>query len=284
VLLARAAAALDVPPLRARVNDLAGVLPPERAQALEARLARFEQETSHQIVVLTVPTLGDDALEDFSIRVADAWKVGQKGVDNGAIVLVVPQDRKARIEMGRGLQGVIPDVIASRILRDRMIPRFRDGDYARGIEDGVAALESAARGEVIPEAQRPSREPGHEPLAVALFAGLFGAIFATPLRHGRLRPLSALVAAAIAGVVAWVVLALVPWSALAGGFGALLGFALPGPGATRRGGFGRRGGWSPGGWSGGGWGGGGGWSGGGGGGGFSGGGGGFDGGGASGSW
>src|SRR5215467_6388004 len=146
------ALALDVPPLQGRINDYAGLIPADRARALEERLARFEAETGHQIAVLTIPSLKGDSLEDFSIRVAEAWKIGQKGFDNGAILLIVRDDRKLRIEVGYGLEGVLPDAIASRIIREIIVPRFRANDYAGGIEAGVNALLTVARGEKLPAA------------------------------------------------------------------------------------------------------------------------------------
>src|SRR5215510_10333393 len=123
------ALALDVPPLRGRVNDYAGLIPTDKARALEERLASFEAETGHQIAVLTIPSLEGDSLEDFSIRVADAWKIGKKGFDNGAILLIARDDRRLRIEVGYGLEGVMPDAIASRIIREVITPRFRSGDF-----------------------------------------------------------------------------------------------------------------------------------------------------------
>ena len=143
--------ALDVPPLRGRVNDYAKLLSQERALALEAQLEKFEQETGHQIAVLTIPSLEGDSLEDFSIRVAETWKIGKKGFDNGAILLVARDDRKLRIEVGYGLEGVLPDAIASRIIREVITPRFRSGDYAGGIDGGVNAILKVARGETLPE-------------------------------------------------------------------------------------------------------------------------------------
>ena len=94
---------------------LCRLIPADRARALEERLARFEAETGHQIAVLTIPSLKGDSLEDFSIRVAEAWKIGKQGFDNGAILLIARDDRKLRIEVGYGLEGVMPDAIASRI-------------------------------------------------------------------------------------------------------------------------------------------------------------------------
>ena len=147
--------ALEVPPLRGRVNDLAGLMPAERAIALGKRLARFEQETGHQIAVLTVARLEGEDMEGFSIKVAETWKIGKKGFDNGVILLIARDDRKLRIEVGYGLEGVLPDALASRIIREVVVPRFRASDYAGGIEAGVEAIQKTIRGENIPETARP---------------------------------------------------------------------------------------------------------------------------------
>ncbi len=145
--LAAPALALDVPPLRGHVNDYANLIPPGEAQALEQELAAFERSDSTQIVVLTIPTLAGENLEDFSIRVAEAWKVGQKGLDNGAILLVAKQERKIRIEVGRGLEGKLTDLVSGRIIRGDIAPRFKTGDFAGGIRAGVEAIMSVVNGE-----------------------------------------------------------------------------------------------------------------------------------------
>ncbi len=169
-------AALQVPPLRGRVNDYAGLMPPERVRALEDRLARFEQETGHQIAVLTIPSLEGEPLEDFSIRVAENWKIGQKGFDNGVILLIARDDRKVRIEVGYGLEGVLPDAIASRIIREIIVPRFRANDYAGGIEAGIDAILKITSGEPLPESRRAQKEMGGFSLAQLFFILLLAAI------------------------------------------------------------------------------------------------------------
>ncbi|HTM07548.1 MAG TPA: YgcG family protein [Verrucomicrobiae bacterium] len=154
VLLAGSLAALEVPPLKGRVNDYAGLLPPERASALEHRLEQFENSTGHQIVVLTVPSLEGEDIEGFGIKVAEKWKIGKKGFDNGAILIISQKDRRLRIEVGYGLEGVLPDAIANRIIEEQITPRFRDGDFPGGIEAGVDAIMKVTQGEPLPEAQR----------------------------------------------------------------------------------------------------------------------------------
>lgn len=146
--------ALDVPPLSGRVNDYAGFLPSDRARALGERLARFEQQSGHQIAVLTIPSLEGEDIEGFSIKVAESWKIGKKGFDDGVILLIARNDRKLRIEVGYGLEGVLPDAIASRIIREVIGPYFRANDYAGGIEAGVEGILNATRGETLPEPAR----------------------------------------------------------------------------------------------------------------------------------
>lgn len=274
---------LDVPPLRGRVNDLAGMLPPDRAQALEQRLADFERDTRHQIVVLTIASLQGDPIEDFSIRVAENWKIGQKGLDNGAILVIARDDRKLRIEVGYGLEGVLSDAISNRIIQQVIVPRFRENDYAGGIEAGVDAIMRVARGETVPGSAPKSKATGSGgslPTALiitAVLALIFG------MTQRRILPgafggaaaglFATLGASAGAGLLTALIL-----GAILGAIGSSMSVASSGNQWT---GSSRRRGWG-GGWYGGGGFGGGGF--GGGGGGFSGGGGGFGGGGASGSW
>lgn len=139
--------ALDLPALRGHVNDYAGMLSPEREAALEQQLRSFEQSDSTQIVVLTIPTLGSENLEEFSIKVAESWKIGQKGIDNGVILLIAKAERKVRIEVGRGLEGKLTDLTAGRIIRGDIAPQFKAGNFDGGITAGVNALMAVSKGE-----------------------------------------------------------------------------------------------------------------------------------------
>lgn len=154
LLLSAIAAALDVPALRGRVNDYANVLQPNQAQSLEAQLAQLERDTGHQVAVLTIPTLNGEDLEGFSIRVAESWKIGKKGFDNGAILLVAVKDRRLRLEVGYGLEGVMPDAIAKRVTADYIVPYFRRQDYGGGIVAGITAVDKILRKEPLPESAR----------------------------------------------------------------------------------------------------------------------------------
>ena len=147
ILMPLVVRALDVPQLRAHINDYAGLLSPSAAQELERKLIDFERSDSTQIVVLTVPTLAGENLEEYSIKVAEAWRIGQKGVDNGAILLIAKQERKIRIEVGRGLEGKLTDLVSGRIIRGDISPHFKTGDFDGGVVAGVTAIMAVAKGE-----------------------------------------------------------------------------------------------------------------------------------------
>jgi uncharacterized protein len=139
--------ALPVPALTARVNDYASMLSPQAKVDIEAKLRQFEQEESTQIVILTIPSLQGDPMEDFSIKVAEAWKIGMKGSDNGAILIVSRDDHKVRIEVGYGLEGRLTDLLAGRIIHDEIGPSFKAGRFDEGMTKGVTAMMDAVRGE-----------------------------------------------------------------------------------------------------------------------------------------
>ena len=140
VVAARAAHALDVPYLSGRVVDTADLLPPADEQRIAARLETLERETGAQVVVLTVPTLGGNPLEDYALKVAETWKLGRKGVDDGVVFLVARDEHALRLEVGYGLEGKLPDITGKRILDELVVPRFRQGDFAGGVEAGIDAI------------------------------------------------------------------------------------------------------------------------------------------------
>lgn len=267
-----AAAQVAVQPLKARVTDLTGTLSAEQRAALEQKLAAFEASKGAQIAVLLVPTTQPEEIEQYSIRVADAWKLGRKGVDDGVLFLVAKNDRKMRIEVGRGLEGAIPDVIAKRIGSDIVAPYFRQGDLYGGIAAGVERIIKTVEGEPLPAPQpRAQQKPGTafdgiESFLVFGFVLVF--VIGSILRAALGRFAGSGVVGAVAGAIAW----MIGGALIAGILVGVIAFILSLFGGVAHGG-GRSGGWSTGG------------SGGfGGGGGFSGGGGGFGGGGASSSW
>jgi uncharacterized protein len=253
-----------IPPLQARVTDQTNFLDAATRQALEAKLAAFEQAKGSQIVVLIVPTTEPEAIEQYSIRVVDAWKLGRKDVDDGVLLLFAMQDRAMRIEVGRGLEGAIPDAIAKRVIAEVITPHFQAGNFAAGIDAGVSALIKLVDGEPLPESVAASAgdgaifDAGPTILIIAILIGGILQIF-----FGRL--IGAGVAGSLAFVAGWMLMG----TLIAALFAALLAFVFT---LLRGSGGGRSTG------------GGGGFGGGGGGGGFSGGGGGFGGGGASGRW
>jgi uncharacterized protein len=138
---------LSVPALRGRINDYANLLDEHQSAQLEYALQRYEAQTTNQIVLLTIPSLEGEDLEGFSVRVAETWKIGQKGKDNGVILLVTLKERKVRIEVGYGLEGVLTDAEASQIIRHVIAPAFRTGDYFGGISSGLTAIVKATKGE-----------------------------------------------------------------------------------------------------------------------------------------
>ena len=147
VALALPARAADVPFLTGRVVDEANILSPGVEQSLSQMSEKHEQATGNQVVVLTMPSLEGESIEGYATRVFDAWKLGQKGKDNGVLVIVAPNDRKMRIEVGYGLEGTLTDAGASRIIREAMTPQFKSGNYEAGIQNGVAAIVEALEGQ-----------------------------------------------------------------------------------------------------------------------------------------
>jgi len=275
------ARALEVPELRGYVNDYAGMISQPARTELEKELRAFEQTDSTQIVILTVPSLEGDPVEDFSMKVAESWKIGQAGKANGIIFLASRQDRKLRIEVGRGLEGKLTDLMSGRILDLVVKPRFKRGDFDGGFVAGVSALIDATRGEFKAEGNRRpgKRNNSQRFLTFLIFAGV------AMLVLGSISRVLGGVAGAV-GLPAIAYLTFAPaglaWFIILAAAGFLCGLFLPSLFSAGGGGFGPvGGGFGPGGGF---FGSGGGFGGGDSGGGFSGGGGDFGGGGASGDW
>lgn len=246
-----------VPRLQARVTDNAGLLPEARRTALEARLAAFERQKGTQVAVLTLASTAPEPIEAYSIRVVDAWRLGRSGVDDGVLFVIARDDRRMRIEVGRGLEGALPDARAKQIIADAVAPRFKAGDYPGGIEAGVESILALLSGEALPPP--PAVDEGgkgdtEEWLVLGLVATIIGGGVLRAL-FGRL--LGAGLAGGLVGVGAWLISA--AWFialvcgvlafifVLAMGAGGRGGVGGPWIGG-RGGGFGSRGG----GWSGGG--------------------------------
>ena len=139
-LLAGYAGAADVPMLSGRVVDNAELLSSAARERISAALKAHETKTTNQIAVLTIPTLGEDNIEQYAVRVFEQWKLGKKDKDNGLLLVIVPKERKIRFEVGRGLEGTVPDVIASRTIRNVIAPAFKEKQFDKGVEDGIAAI------------------------------------------------------------------------------------------------------------------------------------------------
>jgi len=169
------ACALEVPKLQGYVNDYAGMISPPAKSKIEEKLGAFEQSDSTQIVILTVPSLEGENIEEFGIKVGEAWKIGKKGKDNGILFIVPKQERKIRIEVGYGLEGKLTDLTAGRIIDLVINPRFKQEDFDGGFIAGVSSLIDATRGEFRAE-PRPARrgQKGISPfLSIVLFFGIF---------------------------------------------------------------------------------------------------------------
>ncbi|MDQ1302851.1 MAG: uncharacterized protein QG595_834, partial [Pseudomonadota bacterium] len=149
------AAVLPVPALSGRLVDTIGLLSGPQQSALEAKLADLEARKGSQIVVLLVASTQPEAIEQYSLRVVEAWRPGRKGVDDGVLLIVARDDRAVRIEVGYGLEGAIPDATANRIIDEFILPQFRAGDFAGGIVAGVDRLIGLVDGEALPEPVRP---------------------------------------------------------------------------------------------------------------------------------
>jgi len=145
-LLANSIFALDVPYLSERVIDEVGILSTDAKLSLEKKLKEHETQTTNQVVVLIIPSLEGEVLEEFSMKVASTWKLGQKGKDNGVLLLIAKNDRKLRIEVGYGLEGSLTDALSSQIIRREITPAFKQGDFSRGVEQGVDAILAAILG------------------------------------------------------------------------------------------------------------------------------------------
>jgi uncharacterized protein len=262
------AAQQPVPPLTGHIVDTTGTLQRDVLASIEGKLAAFEARKGSQIAVLLVRTTAPEAIEQYSLRVAEEWQIGRGGVDDGVVLLVALDDRRMRFEVGYGLEGAVPDALARRIIAETIAPRFYEGDIAGGLDAGLDALIGLVDGEELPVPV--AREPDVEPFA-ALPIILMLALFLAPLFRRLFGSLfGALALGSGAGFIVWLVSSVL-FASLVAGFMVFL-FALTGVGGRAGRWASGRGGWgSPGGFGGGG-------------GGFRGGGGRFGGGGASGGW
>lgn len=251
-----AQADVPIPALKARVTDLTGTLSAEQRGSLERQLAGLETSKGAQLAVLIVPTTAPETGEQYARRVLDEWKLGRKGVDDGALLLVAKDDRFVRIETQYGLEGVIPDAIAKRIVEEHILPRFRQGDFAGGIEAGLARMIGLVEGEALPPPRQP-RAPSLSSLGDILPFLAFGVFFVGSLLRAIFGQfVGASVGGLVIGFVVWLLLGSIGAAVLAGVFAFV--FLLASAGRGGMGGWGSGGyggGWSGGtggGWSGGG--------------------------------
>jgi uncharacterized protein len=265
-----------IPALDSPVVDTTGTLDAATLQRLDAQARALQQRKGSQLQVLIVPTTQPESIEQYAVRVFEAWKLGRQGVDDGVLLLVAKDDHAVRIETGYGLEGAIPDIAANRVIQEYLVPRFRQGDFGGGIEDATAVLVKLVDGEPLPapvSRNQPGARDGGDSVLPALVIAFFAANVLRAVFGWLPAPLRApLVALAGGGIGWWIASSLV-----AAGLGALVGLLVGlssfkagryvrpgrGGGGWGSGGFGG-GGFGGGGWGGGGFGGGGGWSGGGG--------------------
>ncbi len=263
-------AQLAVPPLTAHVMDQTATLTAEQRAALEQTLTAFEARKGTQLAILILPSTAPEAIEPFAMRLAEVWKLGRKKVDDGVILVVAKDDRTLRIEVGYGLEGVLPDITSKRIMEESILPRFKQGDYYGGLQAGVEKIIRVVDGELLPPPANSGAGglDGVRDYAPFLFvvALAVGGVLRSLL--GRIP--GALIAGAIVSGVAWFMVGAVAVALLAGVAAAVLTLVGGGTALRGLGGLGGPGGGSRGGGLGGG--------------GFRGGGGGFGGGGASGRW
>ncbi len=172
-----------VPKLFQRVTDFTYTLSPAEVEELERSLARFEDTTSNQIVVVMVATLGGESIEDFALRTAEVNGIGQKQKDNGVLLLIAKDDRQIRIEVGYGLEGVLPDGLCGQIIRREIVPKFRAGDYAAGIRAGVDAIMRATQNEY--KAEPEDMDADWSWLVPFIFFGLFVFLASRNARRGH---------------------------------------------------------------------------------------------------
>src|SRR5260370_35689222 len=221
-----ARAQVAVTQLTARVTDSEGSLSGGAVNRIEAQLTAFEAKKGSQIAVLIVPTTQPEEIEQYSIRVFDQWKLGRKNVDDGVLLLVAKNDRRVRIEPGRGLEGALPDAIANRIITETIAPHVKLGDFDGGVEAGVDRIVAVAEGEPLPEPDKKWESHGSGlgnalPLlfvvvfvAAGVLRGLFGRLFGSLATGG------------LAGAIAWALSHLLPLGVGAGVLGFLFAMLM----------------------------------------------------------
>ena len=190
------------------MTDLSGALAADDKQALEDKLAAFEQAHGSQIAILILPSTRLEPIEDFAQRVGDAWKIGRKGVGDGLLIIVAKDDKRVRIDVARALEGAVPDLAAKRVIREAMSPEFARGNYAAGLTAGVGQLFKLIEGEKLPPPAAAASSPRHEDndLESWLMLGFIGIIVGGSILKALFgRGVGALVGGGAAGAIAWTV-------------------------------------------------------------------------------
>lgn len=211
-----ASAQVAVPPLKGHLNDQTGTLTAAQQTTLEQTLSAFESRKGVQLAVLMVPTTAPEAIEQFSLRVAEQWKLGRKAVDDGAIVVIAKNDRTLRIEVGYGLEGALSDITSKRIISETITPRFKQGDYFGGIEAGLLQIIQVLDGEPLPAPRNKPAEGSQNLLQLVPF--LFIVVFAAGgvLRRFFGKVNGALLTGAGVSVLAWLIVGTLFLPVLAG--------------------------------------------------------------------
>ncbi|HKU14400.1 MAG TPA: TPM domain-containing protein, partial [Steroidobacteraceae bacterium] len=259
LLSGSALAQVAVPQLRGPVTDLTGTLTTEQIASLDRQLRDLQARKGNYLAILLVPTTQPEPIEQFSLRVAEAWKLRRAGVNDGLLIVVAKQDRAVRIEVDYGLEGAVPDVLANRIIEQVIAPRFRAGDYFGGLQQAVERLVALIEGEALP-APEPQRAPAAQGIGSVLPVLLMVVLVGGGILRRMLGTFGG--ASVTAGLAAAIVWFLTSTLIIAIG-AAVVAFVIALLGGGGGGGWtsgGRRGWGGVGGWTGGGWGGGGGWS------------------------
>ncbi|MEQ1486381.1 YgcG family protein [Methyloglobulus sp.] len=195
---------VEIPKLSSRITDVTNTLSAEQAQALESKLAAFEAKKGSQIAVLIVPTTQPEDIAEFAIKVVDLWGIGRKGIDDGLILIIAKNDRKIRVEVNYGLEGVIPDAIAKRIGTETIAPYFKNNDYYGGINAGVDQIIGLIEGEQLPAPKQTNTSQQDEGGFIFL---LFGGLFAGSMLSSMLgRVAGGLIAGIGSGILAYFLL------------------------------------------------------------------------------
>ena len=252
--VAPALALVAVPPLSGRVVDQTGTLSSGDIASLTQTLRDLETRKGSQIAILIVPTTDGEAIAPFSLRVAEAWKIGRKKIDDGALLVIAKNDRHLRIEVGYGLEGALNDVTTKRIIDEVITPKFKSGDFAGGVSAGIDRMIAIINGEKLPEPapehwQGPSLANWIDPFNPFVLAFVF--IFSGGLRAALGRLVGSVATGGFVGVLAWLFIGSIGFAAIIGVIAALISAVIDL--MPSGGGRGTRGGWSGGSSSGGGW-------------------------------